>query len=86
MLPPLLDKTRPHPADPWLWALMAVLVVGQVVAFWMVCSSQVERQQVREAALRSGRTEQVALRGPAMALPSDTKAQAGPTRRGDRPF
>jgi hypothetical protein len=55
MLPPLLDKNQPSPADKWLWALLGVLVVGQVVALWMVCSQQVERAQVREAALQAER-------------------------------
>lgn len=52
MLPPLLDKSRPSPADKWLWAVLGALVVGQVVAIWMLCQQQVDKAQVREAALR----------------------------------
>lgn len=52
MLPPLLDKSRPSPADKWLWAVLGALVVGQVVAVWMLCQQQVDKAQVREAALR----------------------------------
>jgi hypothetical protein len=52
MLPPLLDKSQPSRADKWLWALLGALVVGQVVAIWMLCQQQVDKAQVREAALR----------------------------------
>lgn len=55
MLPPLLDKTQPSPADKWLWALLGFLVVGQVVALWMLCSQQVQKAEVRESALRMAR-------------------------------
>lgn len=59
MLPPLLDKTRHLPADKWLWALLGFLVVGQVVALWMLCSQQVSKAEAREAELRMAR---IALR------------------------
>jgi hypothetical protein len=55
MLPPLLDKTQPSPADKWLWALLGFLVVGQVVALWMLCSQQVRKAEAREADLRVAR-------------------------------
>ena len=55
MLPPLLDKTQPSPADKWLWALLGFLVVGQVVALWLLCSQQVEKAEAREAGLRMAR-------------------------------
>jgi hypothetical protein len=59
MLPPLLDRTHPSPADKWLWALLGVLVVGQLFALWMLCRQQVEKAEVREAQLRA---ERLALR------------------------
>lgn len=59
MLPPLLDKSHPSPADNWLWALVGVLVVGQLVALWLLCSEQVHKAEVREAALHA---ERVAMR------------------------
>jgi hypothetical protein len=59
MLPPLIDRTQRSPADKWLWALLGVLVVGQLAAFWMLCSDQVAKAQVREAAVRA---ERIALR------------------------
>lgn len=59
MLPPLLDKTQTSPADKWLWALLGALVIGQIMALWMVCSRQVELANARESAVRA---ERVALR------------------------
>ena len=80
MLPPLLDKTQPSPADKWLWALLGFLVVGQVVALWMLCSQQVQKAEVREAELRMAR---LALRddcapknGHATCLPGGAAAKA----------
>lgn len=55
MLPPLLDRTQPSPADKWLWALLGFLVVGQVVALWMLCAQQVSKAEAREAELRVAR-------------------------------
>ena len=79
MLPPLLDKTQPSPADKWLWALLGFLVVGQVVAFWMLCSQQVQKAEAREAEVRMAR---MALRdecaprnGHATCLPGGTPAR-----------
>jgi hypothetical protein len=59
MLPPLLDKSRTTTADKWLWALLGLLVVGQVVALWMLCRQQVEKAELREAQVRM---ERLALR------------------------
>lgn len=59
MLPPLIESSRHSPADRWLWALLGFLVVGQLLAFWMVCRQQVDRAEVREAQLRA---ERIALR------------------------
>ncbi|HUR89133.1 MAG TPA: hypothetical protein VMZ74_08605 [Ramlibacter sp.] len=59
MLPPLLDRTQPSPADKWLWALLGALVIGQVVALWMVCKQQVLKAEIREAAVQA---ERIALR------------------------
>jgi hypothetical protein len=77
MLPPLLDRTRPHPADKWLWALLAFMVVAQLAAFWMLCLDQVQKAETRDAALRA---ERVASRddcaprdGRASCLPVDVQ-------------
>ena len=79
MLPPLLDKTQPSPADKWLWALLGFLVVGQIVAFWMLCSQQVQKAEAREAEVRMAR---MALRddcaprnGHATCLPVNAQAR-----------
>ena len=79
MLPPLLDKAQPSPADKWLWALLGFLVVGQLVAFWMLCSQQVQKAEAREAEFRMART---ALRddcaprnGHATCLPAGAQAR-----------
>ena len=80
MLPPLLDKTRATPADKWLWALLGFLVVGQVVAFWMVCRQQVEKAEMREAQLRveryAMRDECAPRNGRATCLPANARAPA----------
>lgn len=55
MLPPVLDHPQPSAADRWLWALLGALVVGQIVAFWLLCRQQVEKAEVREAMLRAER-------------------------------
>ena len=49
MLPPLLDRNSPSPADKWLWVLLGVLVVGQLFAFWMLCRQQVNQAEARHA-------------------------------------
>jgi hypothetical protein len=75
MLPPLLDKSRPSPADKWLWALIGVLVVGQVVALWLLCSQQVQKAEVREAMLRA---ERIAMRD--ACAPRDGRATCMPAQ------
>lgn len=34
--------------DKLFWAIASVMVAGQLVAFWMVCSSQVRKAEVRD--------------------------------------
>jgi hypothetical protein len=79
MLPPLLDKTHPSPADKWLWALLGFLVVGQVVALWMLCSQQVQKAETREAELRVARA---AMRDDC--APRDGRATCLPAMAGDQ--
>lgn len=79
MLPPLIDKSQPSPADRWLWALLGVLVVGQLVALWLVCRQQVERQTVREAQARAERVAMMDVCAPkngrATCAPPDFEAK-----------
>jgi uncharacterized protein HemX len=39
--------------DKWMWALLALLALGQIVAFWMLCQNQVAQAQSRHAAVRA---------------------------------
>lgn len=55
MLPPLLEKTIASPRDRWLWAMIGALLVGQVIAFWMLCQSQVSKAEARHASVQVGR-------------------------------
>lgn len=79
MLPPLLDQAQRSPADKWLWALLGFLVVGQVLALWMLCSQQVEKAQVREAELRvarvAARDDCAPVNGHASCMPVDLAAR-----------
>lgn len=79
MLPPLLDKTRTSPADKWLWALLGFLVVGQVVALWMLCSQQVQKAEIRDAEVRLARAalrdECAPRNGQATCLAADAQAR-----------
>jgi uncharacterized membrane protein len=40
------------PRDQAFWLGAAVLVLGQLAAFWMLCSEQVRKAEVRSAALQ----------------------------------
>jgi hypothetical protein len=40
------------PRDKLLWPVLATLVLGQLVAFWMLCSHQVRKAEVRNATLQ----------------------------------
>jgi uncharacterized protein YpmS len=39
--------------DKWMWALLALLAVGQIVALWMLCQNQVAQAESRHAAMRA---------------------------------
>lgn len=51
---------RPHPNETnagarrerLLWSLLAALVVGQLAAFWMICSHQVRQAEMRDVSLQ----------------------------------
>ena len=77
MLPPLIDKSRPSPADKWLWAFLFVLAVGQVVALALLCQRQVDQAQLREAALR---TERVAMADACAPKNGRATCMPGPSR------
>ena len=56
----LLDNTAISPRDRWLWALIGALVVGQVMAFWMLCLYQVRTAEERHASVRADKTAVIA--------------------------
>ena len=47
-----LQNTARISRDHVLWAALSLLVVAQVVAFWMLCSHQVRLAEAREATLK----------------------------------
>ena len=51
-------KPATFPRDQAFWLGATVLVLGQLVAFWMLCSQQVRKAEVRSAAMQ---VERVAL-------------------------
>ena len=51
-------KPAALPRDQAFWLGATVLVLGQLVAFWMLCSQQVRKAEVRNAAMQ---VERVAL-------------------------
>ncbi len=58
MLPPLLANIPPASRQKLLWSLLAAVAAGQLLAFWMLCSHQVRKAQVRDATLQ---VQQVAV-------------------------
>ena len=52
MLPQLLAKTAAIPREKLLWPVLAALVAGQLLAFWMLCIHQVRKAEVRDATLQ----------------------------------
>lgn len=48
MLPQLPEKNGAVPRDRLLWAVAAALCLGQLVAFWMLCSHQVRKARMRD--------------------------------------
>lgn len=52
------SKPAAFPGHQAFWLGATVLVVGQLVAFWMLCSQQVRKAEVRNAAMQ---VERVAL-------------------------
>ena len=48
MLPHPVEKPSDTPRNRLHWVIGAALVLGQLVAFWMVCSHQVRKAQMRD--------------------------------------
>jgi hypothetical protein len=52
MLPHLVAKSAEHSPGKLFWTLVVTLMVGQFVAFWMLCVHQVRKAEVRDATLQ----------------------------------
>lgn len=52
MLPHLPRQNADAPRDRLFWTVLAVLVAGQLAAFWMLCAHQVRKAQMRDVALQ----------------------------------
>lgn len=53
-----IGKIAALPRDKLLWPAMVTLIAAQLLALWMVCSHQVRKAEVRNAALQ---VQQVAV-------------------------
>ncbi len=70
MLSPNFDKIAASPMGKLLWAAIGVLVVGQLITFWMLCSQQVQKAHMRDA---SQRVQRVAVADCLRHAPGATK-------------
>jgi hypothetical protein len=53
-----LPKSADASRDRAIWVSATVLAVGQLIAFWMLCSHQVRKAEVRDASMH---VERIAL-------------------------
>ncbi|HSI53751.1 MAG TPA: hypothetical protein VK981_07245 [Ramlibacter sp.] len=51
---PIASSIASH-RDKLLWGFLALLVIAQLVVFWMLCSQQVQKAQMRDASVRDQR-------------------------------
>ncbi len=80
MLPQMLAKCTPTSARNLLWAVIGALMLGQVVALWMLCSHQVRQAQARDAGVQMERLARAdCLRQASKATPDSCASRA--TRR-----
>ena len=52
MLPHLVAKSAENSHGKLFWTLIVTLLVGQFIAFWMLCVYQVRKAEVRDATLQ----------------------------------
>jgi hypothetical protein len=84
MLPHQIEKNADTPHGKWFWMAVAALVFGQLVAFWMLCSWQVRKAEIRNAGLQLERTALAdCLRQAAGATRSSCALSAGGAKPGD---
>lgn len=81
---PPSGKIAAQPRDKLLWPVLGLLVAAQLVAFWMLCTHQVRKAEVREAALQ---VQSVAVADCLRYIPRATLSSCAqrvdPTRRPD---
>lgn len=58
MLSRAVSKATEGPLAKLFWAVVSVLVLGQLVAFYMLCSQQVQKGQTRDSNVQ---TERIAI-------------------------
>jgi len=64
-----LGRRAASPRDQVIWLTGTVLVLGQLLAFWMVCAQQVRKAEVRSASVQ---VERLALADCLRYLPNAT--------------
>jgi len=64
-----LHKTIDASRDKAFWLAATVLVLGQLIAFWMLCSHQVRKAEVRHASMQ---VERIAVADCLRHVPSAT--------------
>ncbi len=52
MLTDLLAKSAPTSPGKLFWLVIVALMLGQIAAFWMLCTQQVRKAEVRDATLK----------------------------------
>jgi hypothetical protein len=52
LMPPRTAKAAAVAREKWFLALIVTLAVAQLIAFWMLCSHQVQQAQAREAGVQ----------------------------------
>lgn len=80
----LLSKTADASRDKLFWLTASAMIVGQLVAFWMLCSHQVRTAEVRDASFQ---VERMAVadclrHAPGASLDSCTARFASSSRHG----
>lgn len=80
-MPRLPDKSADVSRDKRFWLIASAVVLGQLVAFWMLCSHQVRKAEVRDAGAKVERMAVAdCLRYISGATASNCAASAGAPR------
>lgn len=78
---PTSAKTAVTAREKMFWALIATFAVGQLIAFWMLCSHQVRQAHARAATVQGERTALAdCLRYISRSTPNRCAARLAPPR------